>query len=162
MIIHKEFIDQIILRRDASLSELVVGKECLNLKNGIKDVGDLIDPLDRIFYTIEFLQNESLIECEKRGYSISDGLFDLPFSEEVNKVYPTMYLHDLWKDAAGWKIKIKPGLVHFKEQGYQTDNQLKEKKQFWLTIGVALGASALTAILTTLLTRAPVISCWSF
>ena len=132
MTIHKKFIDKIILRRDASLSELI-GEEGLNLKSQVKDVGDLIDPLDQIFYTIEFLEKEGLIECEKRGYSVNDSLFGLPFDDDPQKIYQVMYLHDLWKTAAGWRIKMRPGLIHFKQQDYQTETQLEKEKS---TIGI--------------------------
>lgn len=158
MIIHKEFIDQIIFRREAVLGQLL-GEEGLKLKATAKNVDDLVDPLDRIFYTIDFLQKEGLIDRE-HGYNIGTDLFGLPMGNDYEKVYATMHLYDTWKDAGSWKIKAKPGLVHFKQQGYQTDAQLREKKQFWLTIGVALGASAVTAILTGILARPQIVDCW--
>jgi hypothetical protein len=158
MTIHKEFIDQIIFRREAVLGQLL-GEDGLKLKSTAKNVDDLVDPLDRIFYTIDFLQKERLIDRES-GYNVGTDLFGLPVGQDYEKVYATMHLYDLWKDAGSWKIKAKPGLVHFKQQGYQTDSQIKEKKQFWLTIAIALLASAVTAVLTAWLTKPPIFNCW--
>jgi hypothetical protein len=152
MTIYKEFIEQIIYRRDAILSELI-GKDGLNLKYKVKNVEGLIDLLDRIFYTIDFLQKEGLIECNKKSHNINDDLFGLPFGEDVKRVYPTMYLCDLWESAAGWQIKIKPGLIHFKQQGYLTDAQLKERNQFWLIIASVVLASFLTSLFTLFLPK---------
>ncbi len=57
MTIHRQFIDQIIKKRDATLSELV-GKDGLGIRTKATDVEELIDPLDQIFYTIDFLQKK--------------------------------------------------------------------------------------------------------
>ncbi len=160
MTVYEQFVDQIIIRRDAILSELL-GKDGLNFKSQVKNVEELTDLLDRIFYTIDFLQKEGLIKVEEE-HNVNDDMFGLPFGADEKKIYSTWYLYDKWKNAAGWKIELRPGLIRFKQQGYKTDSQLKEQKQFWLTIGVALGASATTAILTALLTRPQITSCWRF
>ena len=98
MIVYKEFIDQIINKRETSLSELV-GENGLNLKNKAKYVEDLIDSLDRIFYTIDFLKQEGLIECEK-AYNIVDGLFGLPTNKTI---YTDEYIITLLKKVGLWE-----------------------------------------------------------
>ncbi len=70
--------------------------------------------------------------------------------KDEEKIHATWYLYDKWKTAAGWNIKIKPGLIHFKNQGYKTDAQLREINQFWIAIFIALLASTATAMLTVL------------
>ncbi len=54
---------------------------------------------------------------------------------------------------------MKPGLIHVKQQGYQTDDQLKEQKQFWRAVIVALVAATASAILTTVFTKLPFVNC---
>lgn len=162
MTIHKKFIDQIIKWRNTPLYNLI-GNQGLNLKAQVKDVDELIDQLDQIFYTIEFLEREKLIECKRFSNNTIVAIFDGLSIGSIDKIEAFHYIHDLLqKSAYSWNIEIKSGLIHFKQQGYLTDEQIRQKKQFWLTIGVALGASAVTAILTAILTKSVIVNCWPF
>ena len=155
MTIHKKFVDQIIKRKEGNLDDLL-GKNGLDISSQAKTAEDLIDPLDQIIYTVEFLKEAGLIEFHA-DRNIHSTLFDKQFGDET-KIDALLYVHNWWKIAAGWKIEIKPGLIHYRQQGYQTDAQLKEKKQFRLTIEAALLASAATAILTAILAKPQIIN----
>lgn len=158
MTVYKKLVDKIIELRSVRLGDLL-GERGLDLKKSVTNADDLLEPLDRIFYTLEFLKIEGLINIKEISSNQSSDIFQVPVGDDENKVSGIVYYYDKLKESYGWNIEIKPGLIHFQQQGYQTDERLKQKKQFWLTIGVAISASAITAILTALLTKSPIISC---
>lgn len=147
MTIHKKIIIQIIKQHSATLGDLV-GKQGLNISNDMQSIDELPDQLDKIFYTLEFLKNEGLIEItEVRSTTIPD-ILHLPTGKDEEKIPGLIYYRNKLKQVYDWNVEMKPGLIHYKGQRYQTDAQLKEKRQFCLAIGVAVLASFLSSLFT--------------
>ncbi|PIU74939.1 MAG: hypothetical protein COS76_03425 [Candidatus Portnoybacteria bacterium CG06_land_8_20_14_3_00_39_12] len=148
MTIHKEFIDQIIKQYSATLGDLISDRG-LDITKSMKSVDELPDQLDKIFYTLEFLKKEGLIEIKETRSNTTPTIFQIPIGSDIEKIPAVIFYHEKLKQSYDWDIEIKPGLIHFKQQGYQTDGQIKEDKQFWLAIGIAVLASFLSALFTT-------------
>jgi hypothetical protein len=165
MNIHKEFTNQIIIKRKAAIRDLITGERSLQLELLKPDSGKLIDELDRIFYTIDFLVRNKLIECTRHSNSSVITLFEgFSFDHKnvdrgVSQVHAIYFLQNKLNEggAYSWNIEMNPGLLAFVKNGYKTDEQLKERNNYLLVIGIAILSSTLTAILTALLTKAPII-----
>lgn len=167
MNIHRQFINQVIIKRKAAIRDLITGEHSLNLEQLKPDFGNLIDELDRIFYTIDFLERNNLIKCIHRSNSSVVTLFnEFSFDNKnvdtgVTQVHAMHFLMGKLQEegAYSWNIEMLPGLLAFVKNGYKTDEQLKERNNVFLAIGVALLSSALTAILAAWLTKTPIINC---
>lgn len=146
MLLHKKFIDEIIKQRNATLGDIV--EKGMQLRNKSICAEDLIAPLDSIYFTLEFLRKEGFVEVnEKQNLSVP-SLFKLPSSYDLEKINAVSFHCEEFNKRYDWNIKIRPGLINFREQGYKTDNQITEDKHFWLAIAVAVLASYLTALFT--------------
>ena len=148
MTIHKKFIIQIIKQHSATLGDLI-SRRGLNISDGMQSVDELPDRLDKIFYTLEFLKKEGLIEIKEVHSTTIPDIFHLPIGKDEEKIPGLIYYHNKLKQVYDWNIEMKPGLIHYKGQRYQTDEQLKEDRQFWLAIAIAVLASFLSALFTT-------------
>jgi len=148
MTIHKEFINQIIKQYNATLGDLI-GNSGLNIAKNMKSVDELPDQLDRIFYTLDFLEKEGLIKVEKTSNNMNIDILELPLGADEGKIPGIIFYEERLKQSYSWSIKMKPGLIHFKQQRYRTDEQIKEDKQFWFAIGIVILASFLSALFTT-------------
>lgn len=145
MTIHKEFVNQVIKQYRATLGDLI-DAHGLNITKNMRTVDELPDQLDQIFYTLEFLRKEGLVEIKEIHSTTTPAIFGLPVGRNEEKIPGVMYYYEKIKQAHDWEIEMKPGLIHYKEQRYQTDEQLKGERQFWLAIGVAVLASFLSAL----------------
>jgi len=132
MTIHKKFVDQIIVKYSATLEDLI-GKDGLNITKDMGSVDELPDQLNKIFYTLEFLRKEGLIDVKEISSNTKSSIFELPIGTSEEKISGVLFYYEKLKQIHGWNIKMKPELIHFKQQGYQTDNQLKEKwhQKWW-------------------------------
>ncbi len=151
MQIHKEFVDTILKRRMSYVDRLLVGDNSINLDKEI-DIKNRLNQLDRIAYTIEFLEKNGFIEVFKVGGLVNNGLFNFKVEElesEIENYFQASKLRDDFNVICGWRISSKPGLIVFRVNGYRTDEQLREDRTIKLTIGAALLASFATAVLTT-------------
>ena len=160
MTIHKQLVVQITKKYSATIGALV-GNDGLNIAGGLQSVDGLPDQLDKIFYTLEFLEKEGLIRIKKNDNTQHVDIFRLPFGNDADKIPALHYYHDKLKKAYSWDVEMLPGLLHFKQQGYQTDIQLEKRQQFRQGIFIAILASVLTALLTAWFTTAPIINFWT-
>ncbi len=152
MTIHKEFINQIIKQYSATFGDLI-GSRGLNIAKNMRSVDELPDELDRIFYTLDFLEKEELIKVEKTSNNTNIDILKLPLGVDEEKIPGIIFYGDKLEQNYSWNIEMKPGLIHFKQQGYQTDEQIKEDKQFWFAIGIAVLVSFLSALFATYLPK---------
>lgn len=151
MNIHKELIKKIILRRDSPLAYILDGEDSLNLSKLKPNISLLFYELDRIFYTIDFLEKNSLIKITKLKQNLGNNFFDgfnwtsiaLEQSHSLHYFYEKLRKEDM----LSWQIEALPGLITFKNNGYQTDEQLKEDRNFFVAITVAILSSVLTSLL---------------
>lgn len=126
MTIHKKFVDQIITQCSVTLEDLI-GKHGLNITKDMKNVDELPDQLDKIFYTLEFLRKEGLIAVKEINSNTKSSIFELPTGTSEEKIPRVLFYYKKLKQTHDWNIEMKPGLIHFKQQGYQTDNQQREE-----------------------------------
>jgi hypothetical protein len=153
MDVHKEFINQILRKRKAALRDLIAGEASLDLESLKPNLGKLIDELDRIFYTIEFLEKENLIKLHTYNNSYPITLFNgfVPAMDDVES--SSYWFNKLEKHDYSLEIEMRPGLMAFKNNGFKTDEQIKERRNFWLPIFVGVGSAAITALLGALLSK---------
>jgi len=147
MTIHKNFVDQIIKQRRATLGDLI-GKRGLSISEHAKNVDFLPDQLDKIFYTLEFLEKEKLITVKEVSGNTIPDIFNIPTGSDLEKIPSVIYYSKKIKQSYDWVIETKAGLIHFSQQGYKTDECIREDRQFWLAIGIAVLASFLSALFT--------------
>lgn len=146
MTVHKKLIDKILQKRNAQLYDFLEGKGSLELPR--EKIAALIEEVDRIFYTLDFLQDQNLVEIKKANPTlISHRLFNGLGSEE-DDIDGLIFYEAKLKIAMGWEIEVKPGLLAFRDNGYKTDEQQKRAHDFWLAIFVAILSSVLTAVAT--------------
>ena len=155
------------MKRTSFLDQLLKGDESLCLENLKPNLSALLNELDGIFYTLEFLEREKLISIIKNNRTVRVDLFN-GFSEfdaekEDHVIFGQIFYYDkLGKEgyAMSWQIKMEPGLLVFKKNGYRTLEQIRSRRSFWLAIGVGVGSAAVTAILSALLTKTPILNCF--
>jgi|SRR3989338_1567177 len=152
MTIHKKLVEQIIKQYSATLGDLI-GRRGLNISNGMQSVDELPDQLDKIFYTLEFLEKEGLIEVKKVYSTTIPDILQLPLGKDEKTIPGIIYYRQKLIQSYDDNIEMKPGLIRYKKQRYQTDEQLKEDRQFWLAIGIAVLASFLSSLFTVYFTR---------
>ena len=151
MDVHTEFVNKIIIKRRSRLIDLLDGNDSLNLSALKPHFPLLWKPLDRVFYTLNLLEKEKLILVEKQARSFTVSFlngFDLTtISSTEEAKYTIHYFHDKLKEMSEWEIEALPGLFTFKNNGYKTDAQLREDKNFWLAILIAILSPILTVFL---------------
>ena len=154
MKINTKLVDLILLRRQPYLHRLLIEKKALDIESLKPDLSRFLNELDSIFYTLDFLEKNRLILIERNNSNSTLEIFNgfNSFEKEDEAIFGQMYYYDKFKEkyVMSWRIEMQSGLLAFKNNGYKTDEQLKDNRNFWLAIGVAIGSSAITALLTTL------------
>lgn len=154
MYIHKNFINLIVIKRKAALCDLITGEDSIRLEDLKPNTSELIENLDKIFFTIDFLEKNNLIKCTKYSNNTILSIFDgFSFDQNAEKnnfsqVHSLMYLRDKLKESYSWNIEMQPGLMTFIKNRYRTDDKIKEINNIRLAVGVAVLSSFLTSILT--------------
>ena len=150
MNLHREFINKIILKRQATLIQFLDGEDSLNLSRFKPDFSTPFwNELDSIFFTIDFLRKNDLILVDEK--TIQQKLpfligFNLDSLSVEDMKYTIHYFVEKLKISAGWKIESLPGLITFKNNNYQTDSQRRDNKNFWFTILIAISSPFLTVL----------------
>lgn len=152
MKIHRQFIDELGKERKARVGEIIKTLKIVTLENNnIQDLNDNLSELEQIFYTVDYLIENNLVIQE--SYQIGSFVPDfnpMNFIKgkdglRASRIHAMpRYLQQYW----GREFLVRPVYFRMIENGYKTDEELKEDKQFWLAIGVAVLASFLTAIFT--------------
>ncbi len=168
MEIHTKLVDLILTRREPFLGQLLTEKKGFNNFEHLKpNLLELLKELDGIFYTLDFLEREKLISITRNRRSESVNIFNgftkFNLGKEDEAIFgPIFYLNKLGtKDyAMSWQVEMQSGLLAFRNNGYKTNEQRKEQRNFWLAILVGIGSAVATAILSSLLTKTPIFNCF--
>lgn len=154
MKIHKGLVEKIIEKRTAPLRDFIRGVDSLEIADYKPNMTELINQLDRIFYALDFLERHEFIKIQRYSNNTSIDLFNgFNFENDTQAKYTIHFYHDKLQETYSWEITMLPGLIAFYENGLKTDEQIKNSRNFWLAICVGIGSSAITAILTAILTK---------
>ena len=93
MTIHEKFVDQIIAQYSATLGDLI-DEHGLNITKDMKSVDELPDQLDKIFYTLEFLRKEKLIEVKEVSNNTNLNIFKLPIGTDEGKIPGVLFYYE--------------------------------------------------------------------
>ena len=156
MKLHKKFIDELGLSRRILVGDVIKRLNILTFEgNSIKNLNENIGQLDEIFYTVDYLIKNELVNEEAeylRSYVpdfdptnfIKDKDED-PFRSSRIHAIPR-YLQIYW----GKELLVLPEYFKMVENGYKTDKEKKEYWMFWLPIMIAIISAILTGLFTKL------------
>lgn len=156
MKLHKKFIDELGLRREAKVGQIIVDLEVVKVQNNtIMDLNDNLDEIEQIFYTIQYLIDNELVST--RMHYIGSYIPDfnpMNFIKDKDKdSYRSSRIHAMPKYLQmywGYEFLVLPEYHRMIQNGYRTDQEAKEHYQFWLPIIAALVAAIATGLFTKL------------
>ena len=157
MKIHKEFVNLLKQKREAWVRDLL-GEDGLKIivcnSNKCEKNLNSLDDLDRIFYTLEFLERENLVTVTLQDYHVIYQAEDcLKCQLEKSEIDHLFFTQDLFEKHYRKKIKIETSFFDFIDSGYKTDLQRERKINFWLVISIAIGTAVLASFLTAYFTH---------
>lgn len=154
MKLHKKFIDELGLQRKATVGKIIANLGILTIKNNsIQDLHDNLDQLEQIFYTVDYLlEKELVIQEDYRTGSYVPDFNPINFVKNREKEdYRTSrihamprYLQQYW----GREFLVRPSYFKMIKNGYKTDKEKIEHRNFWLPISLAILAAFLTGLFT--------------
>jgi hypothetical protein len=158
MNLEKKIVDNIILNRSITLGDLV-NKDKGIINRDVLSYTDKIDALDTIFYSIEKLERNNLVEISKIKNSSGKGsnYFKMIDKEDyAGKDDKTIISRYHWfveevKNRYVWKITAKSGLIEYAGNSYKTIDEKKWDRQVCLSVGIAILSSILTGLVTLLI-----------
>ena len=152
MKIHKKLVDLIASEKYTGMREILpmLGFKVKN--NSIINIYQKEIELDSIFFTLEKLQKENLIEFDK----FEDKPFDFPITSkfgdlegpELANFGKLEFFNKYIKRYSGKYIFINPLLYSFINNGYRTEREKDAHKTFQLTIISIILSAFLTSFLT--------------
>lgn len=154
MYIHKKFINQIIIKRKSALCDLITGEDSIRLEELKPNTTKLIENLDKIFFTIDFLEKNNLITCKRyQNNTMVSVLKGFNFDKNAGKnnfsqVHSLIYLQKKLEESYSWNIEMSPGLMTFVKSGYKTEDKIRERNNVLLAVGIAILSSVLTTLLS--------------
>ncbi len=166
MKIHKQFVDTLVKMREATVYQ-ILDKEGLGLiipdihhSGGFRFNTSSLDEVDRICFTIDFLEREKLIDATKQpnGHAVPGLAYMFESVEEMDLKH-IWFTENLLKQNYGRDLTINLDIFNFIGKKrlwflrYKTDKQLERFWRFWLPVGIAILSSGLTAILTKLIDK---------
>jgi hypothetical protein len=156
MSLHINFLQKIAIRRRGMVGRIILDLHELKIENGmIKNFPNYQESIEQIASTIFFLEKEGLVITNGNTYRPEIPSFNL--EEYVQNVqeskrgytYDRMrYVQELLNKYWPLEISITPAFYNFLDNGFKTDRELKDFRDTWLPILVALLTSFLTAYFT--------------
>ena len=151
MKVNKSFINILSDRKISSVGEVVKEMGIFEFKdNAIQNIKNNYPKLEEIFYTVWFLEKNNLIDLSK-------GAENTRISFSFEGIEPDDYVYERFKylqvqidDTWGRQIKILPSFYHFIANDYLTDSTYLEWIKFRMALFVAIVASVVTGLSTTL------------
>jgi hypothetical protein len=102
---------------------------------------------------MDFLKENNLVDLEYGNTpnmnTIFDGFNRFEDNQSGKNLHGLIFYTNKFESDKQMIIKInmRPGLLSFKNNGYKTDEQIKEDRNFWLAIFIAILSPILTTIL---------------
>jgi hypothetical protein len=152
MKIHKQFINELIRQRNAGVSFLL-GEKGLNIFQSGKNTLEMLDEIDSIIYTIEFLKKEDLIQVTNNSNTVVPNYAFFNELRSPDDVHHLHYTHEEFKKYYGMLLRVKPEIFRFKKRLYKTEKEIKDLKDLWLPIFIALLTAFFTAFFTAFLEK---------
>jgi hypothetical protein len=158
MKLNRKFINELGSRRMATVGNIISTLHLIETEgNVIQNLNENLTQLEEVFYTIDrLLENGliSLIDSNKRpvpDFNPSKFLENFKSGDpRAHRIHAMpKYLKKYWP----MNLLVEPGFFQMIENGYKFKSELKEDKQFWLAIGVAVLSAFLTALFTEYLPR---------
>jgi len=160
MKINKKFIGILAEMKSAVIGNIIEEMNFLEIKdNTIQNPSEHYETLERILYTVWFLEKNKLIETVSKqcinmpSFNFTNFLKGENYlSKNINHIYERIdYLDkDLIKGLWQSQIKITPKFYSFIDNNYKTDEQKEKLIHIWLPIGIAIFAPILTGFLIAL------------
>jgi hypothetical protein len=149
MKINKKFVNLLAKTNFITIGEIIKSMEFLEMENnGIQNLNTEYKTLEQVFFTVKFLEDAKLVTDEGNvGHNIIPDFN--PSVLELNKYlhYRLGYIQDQLKRHWQKKIRITPKFYSFIDNGYKTDEQIKDARSYWLPIGLAIGTALLAQYL---------------
>lgn len=153
MNVNKKFIKKLAEDKFSKIGEIVLDLKVVKKVGGsLVNVFQNLEEFESIFYTVEFLIENNLIEMGQLYYDgttfpitstledpSGDELVTLGKIRVINK-----YLDKYW----GQEIFVKPGIYKYIGNGFKTDEEKDKNDQFRNGIIIACVTSFLTAVFT--------------
>lgn len=151
MAVHKKFVHTLARFREAPVYQ-ILGPEGLGIfvwKDGkcYQNINSLKE-IDSIINTINFLKGEGYITIEGNQTHIVPNLTEALKPSTADDLRHLDFTQELLDTCYGQVLKIKLSLLGFIEDDYKTARQRKDRRDFWLAIGVAILAAVLTSFFT--------------
>jgi hypothetical protein len=155
MKLHKQFIQILAEKKRGTVGLIIVDMKFLKLDNDvIQNLAESYKTLEQIYYTVHFLEKESLTNIEMTHFGKGTPMTFNPLEywkskEEGKREYwqeRMKYIDDMNKTYWGKEIAITPTFYDFIDNGYRTEKQLQDTRNIWIPVSVAIVSSFLTAL----------------
>ena len=153
MKINKQFVEILAKKKHGWVGHIIQDMDFLTIKDGvIQNIGKEYKRVEQIYYTVDFLVKEGLINIDTVNYGsgmptfnptefwVVDSDKDLYVNERMT------YIDEMNKSYWGKDISITPSFYSFIDNNFKTEKKIQEARNLWLPVAVAIISAFLTAI----------------
>lgn len=155
----KQFLQILTRRKWGRVGDIITEMGFLQFDgNIIQNLHEEYKRVELICRTAYFLERHELVTVARHyagGFipTFNPSKFDGAANEKDYLFERLEYINQLMKQYWDREVHIVPGFYSFVDNGFKTDEEIKEQRQFWLSIGIAVLASFLTALFTAFLPK---------